>query len=151
MAARFCSAEAKDVSTGTSTKTVLQLVAPANQALRITEVGISFQGTNNTNEPINVELVRQSTAGSGGAAVTPTKLDDDVAMAVQATAQKNITAGTETSGDILKSWAVHPQTGLVYTINDLAPVIVKGGGRLGIRVNTPANSVDCTSYINWEE
>lgn len=149
MAARFCSAQGQDISTGTSTKTILQVVAPANQALRLTEIGVSFQGTNNTNEPINVELVRQTTAGTMSA-VTPTKLDDDVAMSVQATAQKTATVEPTTT-DVVKSWAVHPQTGLVYNFNDMAPVIVKGGGRMAIRVNTPANSVDCNAYINWEE
>jgi hypothetical protein len=51
------------IATGTSAET-LQLVAAANHAILAGEWSISFDGTGNTAQPIRVDVLRQSTAGS---------------------------------------------------------------------------------------
>ena len=55
---------------GATVKTILQLVAATNHPIVITEVAVGFDGVINTKEPVAVQLIRQSTAGTGGDAVT---------------------------------------------------------------------------------
>lgn len=132
-----------------ATETILQILAPTNQRLRILEWGVSFQGTSTTAEPIQCELLRQTTAGTASG-VTPVLNDDDIAQAIQTTAQGTFTA-EPTSGDILQTVYVHPQTGFVYPVPGINDIMVAGGGRLGIRVVSPGATVDATAYIKFEE
>lgn len=136
------------ISTGTSAKTLLQVVAAANHGVRITEVAIGFHGVNATHEPILVELLRQTTAGTMSS-LTPVKGDDGVSDTLDTTAQHTATA-EPTAGDILRAWTVHPQTGLVYIAPPGAPITAPAAGRIGLRV-TAANSVNADCYVAFEE
>lgn len=137
--------------TGNDTQTVLQITAPSNIRLRIQEAAISFDGIDGTEEPIEVRIARQSTAGSGGTSLTLVKADDSLAETVQSTALHTITT-EPTTGDILRRWLVHPQTGITYPIPLPDLLMVGGGDRLGIVVVTPAGvSPDCTPYFAFEE
>lgn len=136
------------VATGTDPKTLIQLVAAANHAVEIKEVGIGFHGVNNTHEPILVQLIRQSTAGTMSAA-TPVKADDSGGDTFDTTAQHTATA-EPTGGDVLRSWTVHPQTSLIFQTHDEAPIIIGAGDRVGLVV-TAANSVSSDSYICFVE
>ena len=148
MASRFGIAEANGVATGTSAKTLLQLIAAANHAIKVIELSIGFHGTNNTHEPILVQLIRQTDAGTMSA-LTLRKADDSVSDSLDTTAQHTATA-EPTSGDIVRSWTVHPQTGLTIQAHDLAPIIVGAGDRIGLVV-TAANSVNADAYLCFEE
>jgi len=136
------------VATGTAAKTLLQLIAAANHAIEVLEVGAGFHGTTNTNEPITVELVRQTTAGTMSSA-TPVKADDSVADSLDTTAQHTATAEPTTT-DVLRAWAVHPQTGLVYQVGPEDAIVVGAGDRVGLRV-TAANDVDADAYLVFKE
>ena len=142
-------ARKEGISTGTALRTVLQLLAPANHRLRLLEAGISFHGIVNTNEPITVDLIRQTTAGSGGTGLTPVKLDDSLSETLQTTALHTITT-EPTAGDVLMTWAVHPQTGLIYQVPQGQEIKIGGGDRLGLRVLAGA-SVNCDAYLKFEE
>lgn len=148
MAGRYGIARKEGMATGTSAKTLLQVVAAPNHAIKINEVSIGFHGTSNTAEPVKVELLRQTTAGTMSA-LTPVNADDSVADTLDTTAQHTATS-EPTAGDILRTWAVHPQTGLVVQAHDLAPIIVGAGDRLGLRV-TAAADVNADAYISFEE
>lgn len=136
------------VATGTAAKTLIQVVAATNHAVEITEVGVGFHGVNNTHEPILVELLRQTDAGTMSS-LTPKAADDSIADTFDTTAQHTAT-GEPTGGDVLRAWTVHPQTGLVYQVSERAPIIVGAGDRVGLRV-TAANSVDSDSYVLFTE
>lgn len=129
-------------------ETIIQLVAPANHRLKILEWGIFFDGTSSTAEPVQVELLRQSTAGTASA-LTIVKWDDSYDETLQATAQQDFTA-EPTAGDILEIKEIHPQTGYekIYPLGQ--EMIVKGGGRIGLRATAPA-TVNCRAYIKYEE
>lgn len=148
MALRQGIAKIAGVSTGTSAKTLIQLVAAANHAIQVVELGIGFHGTNNTHEPILVELVRQTDAGTMSA-LTPVAGDDAVDETLDTSAQHTATA-EPTGTDVLRAWTVHPQTGLVYQAHDLAPIVVPASGRLGLRV-TAANAVNADAYLVFVE
>lgn len=147
MACRHGIAKITGVSTGTAAKTMIQLVAAANHAIEIIEVSVGFHGTNNTHEPILVELLRQTDAGTMSV-LTPAKGDDSVGDTLDTSAQHTATS-EPTGSDVLGVWTVHPQTGLVYQPPPGA-IIVGAGDRAGLRV-TAANSVSCDCYIRFVE
>lgn len=90
-------------------KTVLQITAAANRKVKVASWGISFDGIVVTEEPVLVELIRSTTAGTGSASPpTGTKLDDDEAGSIGYTAAHNFTA-EPTMGDIVDAITVHPQ------------------------------------------
>lgn len=141
-------ANASGIATGTSAKTLLQVVAAANHAVLIEEFGISFNGVSNTAEPILVKLMRQTTAGTMSA-LTLVKDPDDSAETLQTTAQHTATA-EPTSSDVLWQGYVHPQNGLIWQAPYGGKIKIGGGDRLGIVV-TAAASVSASPYMYGEE
>ena len=63
MAGILAVAQTGEISTGTSQKTLLQIVAATNHRVLVKEWSISFKGVSNTAAPIEVELLRQTDAG----------------------------------------------------------------------------------------
>ena len=120
-------------------KTVMQLVAAANHPIDLIEFSVGFDGTNNTYEPVEVRLIRQSDAGTmtGDTVVGANDSDGDT---FDTTAQHTATA--EPTGTIvLRTFRVHPQTGFTFQTHDLAPIHVGAGDRIGL-VCTAANTVN---------
>jgi hypothetical protein len=129
-------------------KTILQLVAPAGIILAVQEVLLSFDGVSNTAEPVQWELVRQTTAGTMTGR-TPLKTKD-TSTALQATGQENATV-EPTLGDILCAGHIHPQTGAIYPLPlPDGEIELAGAGRLGLRINAPA-AVNCRATLKGEE
>ena len=130
--------------------TLLQVVAPANQRLALKQVTIGFDGTVNTNTPVLVQLIRQTTAGTvSGSSATIKRKDDDIGTAVQTTVQDGFTA-EPTYTDVVWSELVHPQTGVIYPLPIPGELIVKGGGRIGL-VCTAPQPVNAIGTIEGEE
>lgn len=137
------------VATGTSAKTILQIVAPTNQRLLVRRATISFKGTVNSNAPVKVDILRQTTAGTSSAATVVKKNDADDET-LQTTARETFTV-EPTAGDVLTTSFIHPQGGaLDIMFPDKLPIPVKGGGRLGLRV-TADNDVQCVASFEGEE
>lgn len=144
------SARTDPIATGTSAKTLLQLVAASNHGVLVDEISISFAGTNNTNAPIRVDVLRQTTAGTmTTSASTIVKDPDDSDETLQTTRQDTATA-EPTAGDILMTEYVHPQTGYTWQAPFGRPIKIGGGDRLGIRV-TAANDVNAVVRVRGEE
>lgn len=140
-----------EVDTGTAKKTVVQVLAPANQKVLVHGLACSFEGITNTGVPILVEVAFQSTAGSGGDALTLVKdyAGDDETL--QTTALSNIDGSTQpTETSVWHREKVHPQGGWSWTAPFGKEIQVKGGTRLGIAVTASA-AVDCTASISCEE
>lgn len=133
--------------TAATAKTILQVVAPTNQRLALCGFSVSFDGTSSAAEPVQVEILRQTTAGTMSSA-TPC-MDGVGSETVQTTAQKTATA-EPTAGNILRRYDIHPQTGLAVAFGPDEEILIPGGGRLGIRCTAPA-SVNVTGYITVEE
>ena len=148
MAARQGIAKLTGVATGTSAKTLIQLAAATNHAIEIVEVGIGFHGTSNTEEPILVELLRQTDAGTMSA-LTINSADDSGGDTFDTSAYHTATV-EPSAGTVLRAWTVHPQTGFVYQAHDKAPIIVGAGDRIGLRA-TSADGADSDSYICFVE
>lgn len=136
------------IATGTAAKTLLQIVAPANHRLKISELAVSFQGVNPIGLPILVQVARQSSAGTMSA-LTPVKVNDGDPETLLTTAQHTATA-EPTTGDVLLSEQVHPQTGYTWQATWGHEIIIPGGGKLGIIVTADA-SVNAVARVLGEE
>jgi len=143
---KFCATTA-EIATGTSAKTVLQLVAASNHRVLISRLGIYFDGTSATAEPIQVRILRQTTAGtmSSLALVKLNSADDET---LQTTAQHTATV-EPTAGDVLSVAEVHPQGGYEVIFPQGWEIIMPGGTRLGVEVTAPA-AVN-TRVVAWGE
>ena len=137
-----------ELSTGTSAKTLLQLLAASNHRVLLHELMVTFKGTSSTASPILVELIRQTAAGTMSAS-TINKVDPGVDETLQTTATEN--ASSEPSGtEVLNSWLVHPQGGATWQAQFGGAYVIPGGGRLGIRVTASAD-VNATVSATIEE
>jgi hypothetical protein len=147
-AVRFKAHTGGAVATGTSAKTILQILAASNHAVWVNEIHISFQGTSNTASPILVEVLRQTTAGtmsSGSIFKDP----DDSAETLQTSCTKNASA-EPTASDILYQWYVHPQTGFSWQAAFGQSIKVGGGDRLGVRVTAAADVNSVVALLGEE-
>jgi hypothetical protein len=131
---------------GATAQTVLQIIAPTNQRVRITEYEFSFDGTNSANTPAQVRIMRQTggtfstilTTGTAGAAGIA-KLNDlySVAETIQ-TSAKTASSVEPTYGEVLR-WFTIPVFGGTVVIpcppgqEDYVP----GGSKLGITMTAP--------------
>lgn len=142
--------EANVAMVAATAKTILQILAPTNQRVKILNFGMAFDGASVTAVPVLVEIVRQSTAGTGGTAYTPKKLDDSLTETILSTALTNIVTTEPTTGDILFTFLVHPQQ--CYREIAAFGYELKCGGadRVGVRVTAPA-AVNCRAIMQCEE
>lgn len=149
MAAVIFSANTAEVALSAATaKTVLQVTAPTNQRVKVLRVGIFFDGTSPTAEPVQVRVLRQTTAGTM-TSLTPVKTDGSLSETIQSTAQHTASA-EPTAGNVLEALEIHPQGGreIIYPFGQ--EPIIQGGGRLGIELTAPA-VVNCRTYMICEE
>jgi len=134
--------------TAATAKTVLQVIAPTNHRVKILSYGVSFDGTSSSAEPVQVRLIRQTTAGTM-TSLTPTKRDNSLSETLLVTAQHTATA-EPTAGDLLDAMEVHPQGGYEFICPQGQEFIIGGGGRVGIECTAPAN-VNVRAKLVWDE
>lgn len=128
-------------------KTVIQAVAPTNQRLALRSFSVSFDGTSGAAEPVQVDLVRQTDAGTSTAA-TPVR-EGVGSETIQTTGRKNATAEPTTT-DVLRRYNVHPQQGFERIFGYDEEILIPGGGRLGLRCTAPAG-VNVVGHMTLEE
>ena len=148
MAGLICIAQTSEVSlTAATALSVLQIVAPAHQRLKVKSWGVFFDGVSGTAEPVEVRLVRNTDAGTFSS-VTPVK---QVAGSETVQTSAGHTATVEPAvGDVLDVAEVHPQSGYEKLIPFDMPIEVPGGGRLAIECTAPAG-VNVRAKIIFEE
>lgn len=134
--------------TAATAKTVLQLVAATNHRVKVLSWGVYFDGVTSTAEPVQVRLLRQTTAGTM-TSLTPVKRDNSLSETLLTTAQHTATA-EPTAGDVLEAKEVHPQGGYEKLYPFGQEVIIGGGGRLGIELTAPAG-VNVRAEVIFEE
>jgi hypothetical protein len=129
-------------------KTVLQIAAPATRRGKVKEVGISFDGTNSAADPVEVVLMRQSTAGTMTSQTPTPRQDGDPAALFSGS--RNASA-EPTPGNVIGRWLVSPAGGLFviqYPQGDEPEIAASG--RVGLVCNSPA-AVNCQAYIVHQE
>lgn len=128
-------------------KTVLQIVAASNHCVKVKSWGVFFDGTSVTAEPVQVRLLRQTSAGTMSALTPVEKTITGVTL--QTTAQHTATA-EPTAGNVLAAREVHPQAGYQEIFPSGDEIIIGSEGRLGIECTAPA-SVNVRAEITFEE
>lgn len=139
------------VSLSASTaKTVLQIATPSSTRAKIVGFSISFNSVTTTDAPAVVDLLRQTTAGTGGSSATLAPLDPD-APASQSTGLYDISSAEPSAGSVLWSGYVTPVGGLfVYNFADGEEPVLDVSNRIGIRVNSPA-AVSAIATLTYAE
>lgn len=150
MADLFGTANTAEVAlAAATTKTVIQIIAPTNHRVKVMGWGVFFDGVSATAEPVQVELLRQTSAGTMSA-LTPVKTDA-ASETLLTTAQHTATVEPAAS-DVLDAVEVHPQAGYerICSTPGSQLFVVGGGGRVGIRCTAPA-AVNVRAKIFFEE
>lgn len=133
-----------------ATKTLAQLVTTTNQSCAVRGWGISFNGTDATKEPILVDVLRQTTAGTSSALTiveATTSNKNPVTTALQTFTVE------PTASDVLWSMYFTPVGGggdfILYPGEEF---VVEASSRIGIRVTT-GTGVTCSAaaYLKFIE
>lgn len=145
----------------TTRRTVLQVVAPQSPAGRtiIHGWGVAFQGTNVSDAPVLITVLRQTTAGTGltsyAAASSPQQfisrknsLDTEV---YQTSVLVGIGSAEPTAGDFLENFYVQPQLGYRIWYPQGKEIIVPNGGRVGFCITTAALTYNCDFEVDLQE
>jgi hypothetical protein len=128
--------------------TVAQILAPANQQVKMRSFEIGFRGTTVTGTPLVVVVTHQSTAGTGGTSVTPTKTSPG-SETIQTTALRGAFTAEPTQTDIIWDVTCHPQLSTGKSLTFSQEWICVGGGRLAVGVLDPSSTgctANCTMY-----
>lgn len=143
-------AQAKIALTSATTKTIASLTCAAGIRTALQAITLTFDGTSNTAQPVEIHLQRITTDGTG-TSQAPAKKDTDVATNLQVTGKVNYTVEpTYTANSFLLSELIHPQAGAQYPLPLPGELLVPGGGIVGLWVNAPA-SVNVLFMIEGEE
>ncbi len=138
--------------TGGTPQTLIQIAAPTNQRLAITQLILSFDGTNSANTPATVKVERQTGGTFTNTAVAPKKINDPsgTGETLQAVAHTAVTA-EPTESDVLAEF-VFPVFGgfgsIPYPL--FQEIVVPGGTLLGIKI-AAAQTVNCSLTVIYEE
>jgi len=132
--------------------TLLQVLAGSTNPIELVEFGVSFDGVTAADKPFRVKLIMQSTAGSGGSAVTPVLLSRQSSATVQASALQAFSS-EPTDGVILWDGYLTPAGGRLQVQIPDRDTIIDAGERVALRVVAPAGitTVNGIAYIHWTE
>lgn len=133
--------------TGTTVQTLVQVTSPSGGFCYVVGWGISFEGVTAANEPVLVDLLRQTTAGTASS-FTPVELNEG-ARAASSTAQNTFTA-EPTAGDILHPEYVDPEGAFSVIYEERLRPVFSNGGRVGLR-GLANDTVNATAWLTFEE
>ena len=124
-------------------KTIVQIVAPTQQWVRVDGFSLSVKGTNPNHTPIVVELVQQSSAGTSSP-VTLVKTAPGISETLRSSALGTFTA--EPTGDtvVLTEFVQVAGGGVLYPFPLKRPLYIQGSGRLGMR----CTATDATTVVS---
>lgn len=148
MAGLVAIAQTAEIALSAATaKTVLQITAAANHRVKIKGWGVYFDGTSTTAEPVQVRLLRQTTAGTMSSLTPVTRGTES--ETIQTAASHTATA-EPMAGNVLDICEVHPQQGyeVIFPLGD--EIQIPGGGRVGIECTAPAG-VNVRAKLIFEE
>ncbi len=139
---------ASEAVSAATVETLIQLLTVANHRAALLGYGVGGSGTSNTQQPGIIDILRQTTLGTGSA-LTLRRLQDTIAEALLTTAVSQYTV-EPTPGDLLRSHTLHPQA--AFDIRDAfsREIIIGGAGRLAIRADF-ADAQTLEAYMDFEE
>lgn len=137
---------------GGTPQTVLTMVAPTNQRLRVTEYEFSFDGTNSANTPATITVSRVSGGTYTNNGVAPVKINDQTSVAETLQASFNTVCTVQPSiGNILRRFTIPVFGGTIILPNPPQQEdYVMGGTQLGITISA-AQTVNFQGGVRYEE
>lgn len=133
--------------TGTTVQTLVQVTSPSGGYCSVVGWGISFEGVTAANEPVLVDLLRQTTAGTA-AAFTPLPLNLN-GRAAASTAQNTFTV-EPTASSILHPEYVDPEGGFSVLYEERLRPVFNNGAAIGLRA-LANDTVNATAWLQFEE
>lgn len=133
--------------TATTARTVLQLLAPTNHRVKVLGWGVFFDGINTAAEPVQVRVLRQTSAGTMTTVVALSLAP--ISEVIQTLAYHSASV-EPTASDTLDVIECHPQQGYEVKFPMGQEIILPGAGRLGIECIAPA-SVNVRAKFFFEE
>lgn len=123
-------------------ETVLQLTAATHHRVRIKGFSVTVAGTS----PVDliVRIVRQTTAGTSGTAVTPIKVEPSAAETIQTAAATNFSA-EPTATDVLQYKRLQGSYEKIFPLGQ--ELIIAGGGRIGIECTCTAIATVACEFV----
>jgi hypothetical protein len=140
MAGLLFNAPCPESAFSTSAKTMLVILAPANQRVKIREWSASFIGTSNAAQPIRVETYANATSLGTGTSIVPIKNNQADTESIQTTGNYNCSVEPTGTPGLDRTEEVHPQTGYTWQAPYGAETLVAGGQRYALRVTAAAGS-----------
>lgn len=135
-----------------TTPTVAAFVtAPTNQRVRVLGYGFFFDGTTNSNAPVEIKLFHLSGSGTFTSGSNAQLVEPELTETIQST--YGIAASVQptlAASNTYKTITVHPQLGYEYLAPQGQEKIIAGGKTWGVSVNAP-NTVDIRGYVLVEE
>lgn len=147
------SAEGAEVAlTAATAKTVLAVIGTSATKARIIQLGITFDGTSGSAEPVVVQVLRL-TADDGTRTTTTTEKPWDITdPAAACLGRHTYTVEPTKESTPLLEWEVHPQGGLDIQFPLGRELVVPADTAKGIAiVCTAPAAVNCVPYLAWEE
>lgn len=123
-------------------ETVLQLTAAANHRIRIKGFSVTVAGTAAID--LTVRIIRQTTAGTSGTAVTPVKIEPAAAETIQTTAATNFSV-EPTATDVLQYKRLQGSYEKIFPLGQ--ELIVAGGGRIAIECTATAIATVAAEFL----
>ena len=132
----------------TTAKTILEITAASNHRVLLHEISVMFKCVSVTSEPVTIQLTRFATTGTGTAG-TSQKVDPDYSETLQATWKYNdsVEPATQT---VLRTWYIHPQSGMIYPLPFDRLIPIPGADLVGIRC-TADDVVTVGAFVLAEE
>lgn len=150
MARKFGASHVTGITMPASLETMLQLVAATNWLVAVNGYGIGGRGTSNTDTPGFIEVIPQTSAGTGSAGDVVKK--GTYAEALQTTSIDTFTAEPTDGGDAtrIRAHTVHPQAALDIRDAYTQEIMIGTAGRLGFR-GTFGQAQTVDFYVDFEE
>jgi hypothetical protein len=131
-------------------KTIVNVINGTNALIRITQLGVSFDGTSATAVPVVVELCKSTQAGAGTSTAFTIIQERGPTRTVQATAAVDYSA-EPTVLTVIRTWLVHPQSGITVPFYPgREPEQTTSVNALCLRCTAPA-IVNARGFIEFEE
>lgn len=127
--------------TASAVRTQLQIVPGTNHAVEITEITVSFKGTDPAGEPLRVAVLYQSGAGTSNDVTSTYYLKDSwVPETLEGTVRDTFTSTEPTTTREQESERVHPQGAKTWRWPEGKGLRIGTGERLGITIIGAANN-----------
>lgn len=135
--------------TAATAKTVLSLKAAANHRALVKSLKVFFKGIVTTDTPVKIRLVRITADSGTGSAVTEVKVNEADNETIQCVGRHTFTV-EPTIGDVIDTWEVHPQTGLVVFYPQGEELAIIGGNEFALEM-TAAQAQTVSASLTVEE